>query len=250
MSPLEINMLLKTKSFWRSRRQLIGGAPLYVLPLLTLTLFLTACPNNSDNGGSPTRPFIPPICPAGTICNTGVGGTALLNGPTLSYLDQNGTALILNFGAAGGAVAGRQYNGPIHITGEIRLPQGCGLYSGYGNGYGYGHGGGVGYGSGFGYNTPGTGYGGGWGGVPPGTYQVRGQGQWVGGYGGSVAVVTATLTMGNGGQIYIQQGIIGASSVGLTNVSGVNSGYYLEGNVAATACQRNFVACRDQACLL
>src|SRR5437870_5681559 len=109
---------------------------------LGMYMLTPGCGNKSSNNAA-----VPPIsgglpnCIPGQICNIpGAQGVPLLNGPSLSSLDSQGSTLLLNF-AAPSLQAGQSYSGPVNIVGTLHLPSGC------------------------------------WS-IPPGDYPITGQGMW------------------------------------------------------------------------
>lgn len=180
---------------------------------LLSSLILSSC---GDSGG-PQQVNPGPIGPGGcsipgTVCNIpgGVGGVQLLNGPTLSTLDSRGSFMQLNFGAAGNVIANNQYNGPVQISGLIRMNRQCGFQF---------------------INQ----------GAIGGDFTVQGQGQWNAGYGGAVARVTGQLVTNNGSQVQLGSSLI---QYGQTHVNGAVSQFFLEGQVYIQMCNGVFTALR------
>ena len=179
------------------------------------TALITGCGSKSNNNQQ--LPYVPPTavtCVPGQICPTGiVGGTTLIPAPTVSSLDYQGSALILNYAATGattpiaGTTTSQAYNGTVTITGTLHLVAGACLN------------------------------------LPPGDYPVQGQGQWISNYGGAVAGIQATLQAQNS-SVQIGTSLISAGQDPYgTTVQGVApSGYYLQGQVAVSMCGRVFTA--------
>lgn len=142
---------------------------LAVVLAFSVYILMPGCGGNKANNNANV---IPQTCLPGQICTgpytTAAQGIPLLNGPTVSYLDQQGSQIILTW-AAPQYNAGQAYSGSVNVTGTIRL-------------------------------APGSCYG-----MPGGEYQVQGQGVWQSGYAGAVAAVQAQLQVVGGGYAQQQQ---------------------------------------------
>ncbi|MBK9294847.1 MAG: hypothetical protein IPM57_10485 [Oligoflexia bacterium] len=125
-------------------------------------------PGCGGNKSTNTNPTYPPTCLPGQICTPtnpyqNAQGIPLINGPTYSALDQQGSQLTLTW-AAPQYAAGQAYNGPVNVSGSLRIAPGACA------------------------NLP-----------SGGEFQVQGQGNWASGYAGALAAVQANLTVVGGG---------------------------------------------------
>ncbi len=180
---------------------------------------IIACGNRENNNNPAATPYNPQ---PGQVCNPGqactlpggaLGGVALLNGPAVSQLDNQGSGMTLTI-AAQGPAQGSLYNGNVIVDGTIHLAAGACM------------------------------------GNPVSDFHFRGQGNWMSGYAGSVGRLDGQLTIDGGG---IQNGVPGGQSLvisgGLIH-SGQDpnnptlAGFvnYLEGFVTVGFCGRTFVA--------
>ena len=149
----------------KSKKYILTAALLAV----GIYLMIPGC-GNKDNNNNAAVPIAPPgqVCIPGQICNTfpgQLGGTPLLSGPVISALSSNpASQIILTIATTQPIVAGQFYQGPVNVSGEVRLaPNECyGLYQG-------------------------------------GVFPVQGQGQWVNVYG--TVDFQASLQMGGTGGI-------------------------------------------------
>lgn len=178
---------------------------LFGVMVLAAYLSAPACGNKSNNA-NPPPPVVGPggigNCIPGQLCNGVNGGVALLNGPTFSSLDYQGSTMILNFASGQSFTGGQAYNGSVQISGSVRLNMSC-----------YG--------------------------LPPGEYPVQGTGTWQSGYGGSIARVQAQLNM-NAGQVVLSSVLIKYGQDNL--VPDAPYGFYLQGPVYISACGGTFTA--------
>lgn len=180
-------------------------------------LMTPGCGNKDDSAAQPNpyNPYNNPYgvnCIPGQPCNyKGGPGIPMLNSPTFSILDYQGSTMQLYFTATSNYVAGRDYSGPVNVTGFIRLNRPCG------------------------YNMGGM-YGGGGNQIP-----VNGTLSWWSNYAGAIALVQGQL-QSNVGPIIFGSSLIKS---GFTPVSQNANGNYLEGQLFIAACNANLLATRQ-----